>query len=164
MAVSMLEPAGSFPAAGLGRRLASAFYDMWLCLALMMTLTLIYQQGILRLIYGSEALKTLSDAGALDRDPILSLILLAGLLGFFGLFWSKKGQTLGMQVWRVRLQQPDGRSISLRQAFIRFVVAVPAWLCGGLGIIWIFFDAQSRSWQDIASGTQLVTLPKGTFK
>ncbi|WP_150301251.1 RDD family protein [Pseudomonas profundi] len=160
MAVKQLLPAGDFPAPGLLRRIASAFYDFLLSLAMIMVLTLAYQQGVLRQIYGPDILQSMSESGALDQDPILSIIMLLSLVAFFGLFWTLKGQTLGMQVWRLRVQQPDGRSITWKQAAIRFAAAIPAWLCGGLGVLWALWDKDGRSWQDIASGSRLVLLPK----
>ncbi|QJD60426.1 RDD family protein [Pseudomonas sp. gcc21] len=160
MAVKQLLPAGDYPAPGLLRRIASTFYDFLLGLAMVMVLTLIYQQGILRQVYGAETLQGMAESGALDQDPVLSAIILLSLLAFFGLFWTLKGQTLGMQVWRLRVQQPGGLSITWKQAVIRFLVAIPAWLCGGVGVLWALWNKDGRSWQDIASGTRLVLLPK----
>lgn len=160
MAVKHLVPAGDFPAPGVLRHIASAFYDFMLCVAMVMVLTLAYQQGLLRQIYGAQTLQSMSEAGALDGDPLLSALVLLSLFGFFGLFWTLKGQTLGMQAWRIRVQQPEGTSITWKQALIRYIVAFPAWLCGGLGVLWPLIDRQSRTWQDIASGTRLRMLPK----
>ena len=95
----MLSPQGDYAPAGLIRRLAAMFYDFLLCVALMMVVTLVYQQGILRLIYGSDHLRELADRGALIGDPLLSTLLVFALFGFFAKFWTHNGQTLGMQVW-----------------------------------------------------------------
>lgn len=160
MAVKQLHPRGNFPAPGLFRRLAAAFYDLMLCLALLMVLILVYQQGVLRLVYGAETLQAMSDAGSLDRDPVLTILMIVAIYGFFSLFWTLTGQTLGMQAWRLRVQQPDGSSITWRQAINRVSVAFIAWACGGLGIWWALWDKQSRTWPDIASGTRTVVLPK----
>ena len=160
MAVKQLLPTGDFPAPGLFRRLASAFYDLLLVLALLMVLILVYQQGILRMVYGSDTLQAMSDAGALDRDPLLTILMIIAIYGFFGLFWTLRGQTLGAQAWRLRVQQPDGRSNTWQQSLNRVTVALISWLCGGLGIWWALWDKQSRTWQDIASGTRTVVLPK----
>ncbi len=160
MAVKLLVPAENLRAATRLRHFMAAFYDFLLCVALVMVVTLVYQQGILRMIHGGEALQALSESGALDQDAGLTLLILLSIFGFFGLFWTLKGQTLGMQVWRLRVQQPDGHSITWRQALIRFVIAIPAWLCGGLGVLWAWWDRDSRTWQDMASGTRLVQLPK----
>lgn len=160
MAVKQLHPRGDFPAPGIFRRVASAFYDLMLCLALLMVVTLIYQQGVLRLVHGAAALQVMSDAGQLDRDPLLSVMMVIAIYGFLGLFWTLRGQTLGMQAWRVRVEQPDGTSITWRQAINRVSFALIGWLCGGLGVWWALWDTQSRTWADIASGTRTVLLPK----
>lgn len=160
MAVKQLYPNGDFPAPGILRRVASAFYDLMLCLALVMVLTMVYQQGVLRLVYGPETLQAMSEAGQLDRDPLLSALMIFAIYGFFGLFWTLRGQTLGMQAWRLRVQQLDGTSITWRQAVTRVSIALVSWLLGGLGIWWALWDKQSRTWADIVSGTRTVILPK----
>ena len=160
MAVKQLYPSGDFPAPGIFRRVASAFYDLMLCLALLMVLTLVYQQGLLRMLYGPEALQSMSDAGQLDHDPVLSVAMFLIIFGFFGLFWTLRGQTLGMQAWRLRVEQADGTSITWAQALRRVIFSLFGWLCGGLGIWWALWDKQSRTWADIFSGTRTVVLPK----
>src|SRR5690606_21252685 len=93
----MLRPPGQYPRANLARRLAACFYDFLLSVALMMVITLVYQQAVLRLVYGSEQLLAMSQAGALDRDPLLASLVLLGLFAFYAKFWTHNGQTLGMQ-------------------------------------------------------------------
>lgn len=159
MSTHLLRPQGDFPIAGLGRRLAAMFYDSLLCLALLMVTTFVYKL-ILMAIMGEAKLRALSESGSLDGDPLLSTILLFVLFGFFAKFWTHSGQTLGMQVWGIRVQNADGTGISLWQALLRFVVAIGSWLCGGLGFVWILVDKQKRSWHDIYSNSQLVQIPK----
>ncbi|MEK1908393.1 MAG: RDD family protein [Pseudomonas sp.] len=158
-----LRPTGDYPAAGLIRRLAAMFYDFLLSLALLMVITLTYK-GIQMLIIGEERLRQLSDAGALDGDPLLSTLLVLGLFGFFAKFWTHNGQTLGMQVWGVRIQNTDGSAISLWQALLRFMVAIGSWLCLGLGFFWVLWDKEKRSWHDIYSDSRVVQLPKHVHK
>lgn len=160
----LLSPQGQFPAAGLLRRLAAMFYDSLLCIALMMVVTLLYQQVLLRLIYGNEQLQTLADAGRLDIDPLLSTLLLFSLFGFFAKFWTHNGQTLGMQVWGIRIQNADGRAIDLWQALLRFLIALVSLLCLGMGYWWMLIDKQKRTWHDIYSDSQAVQLPKNIHK
>lgn len=160
MAVKYLHPNGDFPAPGVPRRIAAAFYDLLLCLALIMVLIFVYQQGLLRLIYGEDTLASMAAEGTLDRDPLLTIMMIVILYGFFGLFSTLKGQTLGMQAWRVRVQQLNGTSITWQQAINRVTVGIISWLCGGLGIWWALWDKESRTWPDIASGTRTVVLPK----
>ncbi|AFM32321.1 MULTISPECIES: RDD family protein [Stutzerimonas] len=160
----LLSPQGQFPAAGLVRRLAAMFYDSLLCIALMMVVTLLYQQVLLRLLYGSEQLQQLADAGRLDIDPLLSTLLLFSLFGFFAKFWTHSGQTLGMQVWGIRIQNADGTAIDLWQALLRFLIALVSLLCLGMGYWWMLLDKQNRTWHDMYSESQAVQLPKNIHK
>lgn len=164
MSKHVLSPQGNYPAAGLIRRLAALFYDFLLCVALVMVVTLIYQQGVLRMIYGGETLMAMSQAGQLDRDPLLASLALLSLFAFFAKFWTHNGQTLGMQAWGLRVQNADGRAIDLWQALLRFVVAIGSWLFAGLGFLWIIWDKQNRSWHDIYSDSCIVQLPKNAHK
>ena len=108
MSKPVLVPVGDFPKAGFWKRMAAIFYDFMLCIALVMVVTLIYQQGILRLIYGSQALQAMSESQMLDIDPVLSTLLFFSVFAFFAKFWTHGGQTLGMQVWGLRVQNSDG--------------------------------------------------------
>ncbi len=164
MSKHALQPAGNFPKAGLGKRLAAVFYDFMLCIALVMVITLVYQQGILRLIYGSEALQVMADSKMLDIDPVLSTLLFFAVFGFFAKFWTHGGQTLGMQVWGLRVQNPDGSAIDVWQALLRFLIAIFAWLPAGLGVWWMLFDKHKRTWSDMYSGSDVVQLPKNIHK
>lgn len=160
MATHPLRPQGQFAAAGLGRRLAAIAYDGLLCLALLMVTTLAYKL-LLMAVVGEGQLRQWSDAGALDGDPLLSTVLLFVLFGFFAKFWTHAGQTLGMQVWGIRVQNTDGSAISLWQALLRFIVAIASWLCLGLGFAWVLVDRRKRSWHDIYSESEVVRVPKG---
>lgn len=164
MSRHLLSPQGQFPAASLIRRLAAMFYDSLLCIALMMVVTLLYQQVLLRLFYGSEQLKAVADAGGLDIDPLLSTLLMFSLFAFFAKFWTHNGQTLGMQVWGIRIQNKDGTAIDLWQALLRFLIAIMSWLSLGLGHLWMLWDKDKRTWQDIYSESQAVQLPKNIHK
>lgn len=159
MSNSSLSPQGNFPAAGLGRRLAAMFYDFLLCTALLIVTTFIYKL-IMMVFIGESKMRALSESGALDGDPLLSTLLFFVLFAFFAKFWTHSGQTLGMQVWGVRVQNTDGTAISLWQALLRFIVSFGSWLCLGLGFLWSLFDKQKRTWHDLYSGTQLVRIPK----
>jgi uncharacterized RDD family membrane protein YckC len=159
MPTHFLRPQGEYPNAALPRRLAAMAYDTMLSLAILMVVTFAYLMA-LRLIYGEAQIKLMSDAGALNGDPLLSTLLLFSLFAFFAKFWTHNGQTLGMQVWGVRVQNADGSAIDLWQALLRFLLAIISFLCVGLGFFWILIDKQKRSWHDIYSGSCTVQLPK----
>lgn len=163
MATKQLDPAGDFPPTTLARRLTVASYDLFLLIAAWMVTTFAYL-GIHILVTGEQVAQRQAEAGGFIGDYLLTLVIFAVSLLFYVSFWTLKGQTLGMQVWRIRVQQPGDLSITRRQAVIRFLVAQLSWLCLGLGFFWSLWDRRSRTWHDIVSDTELVTLPKGTFK
>lgn len=163
MPKQLLQPQGEFAVAGLGRRLAAMFYDFLLCVALLMVTTLVYKM-VQMWIIGETQMRAMTEAGALDGDPLLSTILVFALFGFFAKFWTHGGQTLGMQVWGLRIQNADGSAITLWQALLRFVVAIGSWLFCGLGFLWVLWDKDKRSWHDIYSESRVVQLPKNIHK
>jgi len=154
-----LRPQGEFPPAGLGRRLAAIFYDTLLCVALLMVTTFIYKLIWMGMV-GEAKLRQLSESGALDGDPLLSTILLFALFAFFAKFWTHAGQTLGMQVWGIRVQNADGTAISLWQALLRFMVAIASWLCLGMGYWWMLLDKRRCTWHDLYSESVVVRVAK----
>lgn len=154
----MLRPEGEFPVAGLGRRMAAIFYDSILCIAIALVIGLIYK-GVQIGIYGFDQFKALSDSNSFSRATLYSCVLFAEF-AFFAKFWMHSGQTLGMQVWRIRVQNNDGSSINLWQALLRFITALASWLCLGLGFWWALWDKQKRTWHDQYSESVIVSLPK----
>ncbi|MBT8768192.1 RDD family protein [Metapseudomonas boanensis] len=158
-----LRPQGEFPSAGLIRRFAAMFYDFLLCAAMILVVGFAYQ-AMRIMVHGEERMRQLADAGALDGDPVLATLVFFSLFAFFAKFWTHTGQTLGMQVWGIRVQNKDGTAISLWQATLRFVVAIGSWLCLGLGFLWSLWDKEKRTWHDLYSESQVVQLPKGIHK
>ncbi|PAU75115.1 RDD family protein [Halomonas salipaludis] len=131
--------------AGLGRRLGAMLYDSFLVMAIWVLLAFI-----------AVAL----NQGEANESPLFHSLLFVTTFAFFAFCWMRAGMTLGMQAWRLRVQTPDGASITLVQSLIRFLVACLSLALLGLGYWWVLFDGQRRSWPDIASGTEVVVLPK----
>jgi uncharacterized RDD family membrane protein YckC len=82
------------------------------------------------------------------------------IIVFYGWFWRKSGQTLGMQAWRIKLENLNGDQPSWTQCVIRVLVAGISLAAGGLGFWWIWLDRDSRAWHDRASKTVLRSIPK----
>lgn len=130
---------------GLFRRLAAMVYDLFLLVALFMLAGFI---GV-----------TLTD-GEANEHPLFRLLVWMVPFLFYGYFWRRSGQTLGMLAWRIRVQTLQGGPISLTQTFLRLIGGLLSWSCLGLGYLWLKFDSEGRTWPDILSGTQVVVLPK----
>jgi uncharacterized RDD family membrane protein YckC len=139
-------------AAPLWRRLAALGYDLMPLLALWMLTA-----GLVLLAFRGEV-------DVAHQPPLYHLCLQAALLAvtatYFVVSWTRGGQTIGMRAWRIRVADAQGHSPRLRQALLRFVVALPAAALAGAGFIWCLFDRDRRAWHDLAAGTRLVGVPK----
>lgn len=124
----------------LWRRLAAAFYDALLLIALYF-------------IVGWIAVMS-NDGEAVESFWMFWLLLLIAW-GFFFKFWRYPGQTLGMQVWKFRVVQESGAPITARQATARYVFALVSWACCGLGFLWALIDKNQQTWHDKMSQTRL---------
>lgn len=82
------------------------------------------------------------------------------LVAFFGIFWRRAGQTLGMQAWRIKLISDSNESLSWQQVIVRVLGALLAGLPLGLGYLWRYLSPRRRYWHDTWSRTYLVLLPK----
>ena len=136
---------GELRQATLIRRLAAMVYDGFLVVAIWMC------TGFIAV--------ALNDGNAVD-GPLFQSVLFLLTFSFFAYFWVRLGQTLGMQVWRLRIQTTEGNHISLKQALLRFMMAIASFACLGLGFFWMLFSADKTTWHDSFSNTQMVLLPK----
>lgn len=162
--------------AGLFRRLAALFYDALLTIALAFIVTF----ALLPLTDGEAILaSTQGRTGNLYHALLLFLVF-----AYFGLCWTRGGQTLGMKAWRIRLCTENGRRVNWADAVVRFTIgatvaflailgawylAEPGWSITDLGaalllapalanLAWIPFDGAARSLQDLAGGLRVTRL------
>ena len=82
------------------------------------------------------------------------------LLLFFGIFWRRAGQTLGMQAWRIKLVSASGKPLTWQQVAIRLSGALLSAAFFAGGYLWRFLPPHHRYWHDRLSQTHLVLLPK----
>jgi len=162
--------------AGLLRRLAAVFYDLLLIFALLAALTF-----ALLPLTGGEAILT-STQGWLGRLYHALQLLLA--FGYYGICWTRGGQTLGMKAWLIRLETVDGQQPNWADAFVRFTIGAtllllavlgawylrsPGWSLGDLAagllllpapanLVWAPFNRAGRTLQDLAGGMRVVQI------
>jgi uncharacterized RDD family membrane protein YckC len=164
--------------AGMFRRMAALLYDSLAMVAVLMVATLPF----LPFLHG-RVLRP-------EEVGVLAYIYWAWevivVAGFFGFFWTRRGQTLGMQAWRLRVEDPEGRQLSWRLVLLRQAYAVLPWMPGFLmlsyadtsrrldlqlageallfiGVLsWtmMWFDAGRRTWHDRMSNTRVIVLAK----
>ncbi len=150
----------TFPRAGFRRRFGSWIYDLliivaifmlsgYVCVALFVALDAMALISIARSGFGIDW-----NATHLAYKVAFNFWCLAWVCLFFIYFWSKKGQTLGMRAWRLRVQNLDGSLLSKTTAIKRLL---PTLL--GLGNILVIFDRKNKlSLQDRITNTEVVVL------
>ncbi|RUO78996.1 RDD family protein [Pseudidiomarina taiwanensis] len=146
------------PSAGFLRRLGAMIYDLLVAVAIIMLAAgvalgfaaALSSLGIIQLAPNQD------HAAWLSQGPWYGIYLIAVLGLFFGWFWWRSGQTVGMRAWRLKVQQRDGRRLTKKQVIIRLLTC-----CFGLGNLWVLVDFKHRrAWHDYAAGTELVVLSK----
>ena len=121
------------------------------------------------------------DDALMHRWLQLFLFIVIGM--YFTYVWGRKGQTLAMQAWHLKIVTKDNNPITFKQACIRYCGAwmwfLPALiLCDVLGIhhwdsimliilvgmvAWamtVFLDENRQFLHDKLAGTQIILLPK----
>ncbi len=93
---------------------------------------------------------------------LFQLYILGVLFAYFSAFWLRSGQTLAMKTWRIRLVNPDGTRLTLRQAALRFVIALLGLLLAGIGFWWALFDRDRQFLHDRIVSTRLIRVPRKT--
>src|SRR5688500_17655250 len=110
----------SIPAA-LWRRLAAILYDSFLVFAIWIIIGFIVLSA-----FGITEARTI-EGNAVVLEPLYKNTLFAAMLIsaylFFGWFWTHSGQTLGMQAWRIKVQNVDGSAIGWLQTLQRCICA-----------------------------------------
>ncbi len=116
--------------AGFFRRMVALFYDLILIIALCVGLTLLITYAL-----NTEV-----------ESPLMYLVFLALGVGFYCYFWKKnKGQTLGMQVWKVRLAQADSSEVSFGRMIYRCLLGLIFTLLFGLELSTDAFSKRQKN-------------------
>jgi uncharacterized RDD family membrane protein YckC len=90
-------------------------------------------------------LKVLLSVGA----SVYMLIFALGHFLYFGYFWSRREQSIGMDIMNIRVVKTDRRSLSFLIAGLRGSLGY--YLSGlvfGLGYLWFFVDSRKETWHD----------------
>jgi len=126
----------------LGRRLACVVYETLLLAAVLLVAAFPFvpMAQILAPAIAREALQTY-------------LLLIAG--GYFTVFW-RKGQTLAMKTWGIRIESTRGGLPDWKQAWLRYLLACLNLVLLGSGWWSARFLADRQFLQDRLAGTRLV--------
>lgn len=166
---------GALQAPGLRRRLACLLYES----------LLLFGVGLVSGAIGTVVLKLTGLTQVVQREMALQLVGVLVYGVYFVWFWSRRGQTLPMQTWRIRLVTASGGPVTAPRAIARYlscaVWVAPAtvlalvfhWppvttlVAAGVGIVvyalLALLHPQRQYWHDVLCGTRLVDAePVGT--
>lgn len=87
--------------------------------------------------------------------------LFVALAIYGAVMWKTKGTTIGGIVCGLKVVRLDDREIDWPTAAVRALSCFLSLVVGGLGFIWVIFDADRQSWHDKIAGTTVVRMPKG---
>jgi len=132
--------------ARLSRRVAALVYDGFLILAIWMISSLL--------------LVALVTDGAVLQGLAFQLFLYLELGAFYIYFWCKRGQTLGMQAWRIHLITEQGDPVSPKTACKRYVFATLSVCSLGIGFLWSLVNSNGLTLHDLTTDTRVIHLPK----
>ena len=131
------------PAAGIGRRLMSMFYESLLVFAI------VFFAGLL--FYGAAS----GQLSGLVRQ-VFQIYLLVVLGIYFVWCWHHGGQTLPMSTWDLQLVNADGGPVSMRRGTLRYLLACLSVSCMGAGYFWALIDRDGQFLHDRLAGTRIV--------
>ena len=132
-----------YPSASLFKQLAAMVYDSLLILAILFIavgITILFNQGV-----------------AID-PPLVYIFFVIVIFVFYGWFWSKSGQTLGMRAWKIQIVSEIGGYPSWPVTFLRLVFAMFSIVCLGMGYWWRIF--KPYTWHDRLSQTKVIDISK----
>ncbi|MGB1951908.1 MAG: RDD family protein [Marinobacter sp.] len=162
------------PPATFIKRLLAIIYDGLICIAVLLVATWIYTM-LAGWIIGWDRYEQMAESGALGGDPLLTFVLFLVLYVFFAYFWTRTGQTLAMQVWRIRIENLDGSPVTWTQALWRyasaaavfFLTLLASYYLGGITLIItvpamlaLFWPINGLSVTDRLSDSVVVQVPK----
>lgn len=164
---------GEMQAPSLRRRLACLIYEG----------LLLFGVGLVSGALGTLALKLVGTDSVAVRDLVLQIVGVVVYGVYFVWFWTRRGQTLPMQTWRIKLLTAQGRPLTVPRAILRYGACAlwiaPAFALSklyqwpaateltavGIGILayalLALLHPQRQFWHDALCGTRLVTVPAG---
>lgn len=134
--------------AGAYRRLAAAAYDGLLLLAILMIAT-----AVLQAFTGGEAIVRASVGRAWEyayRGALVALVF-----AYFWVAWTRRGQTLGMKSWHLRVERTDGGPMRTLDVLRRLACGAPLYLLAIAGTL-LYMTKKVGPWGALALCLPLV--------
>ncbi len=133
---------GGAPLAGLPRRALSLVYEALLVTAVVLA-------GSLPFVVLAHA------ASPVSARPLFQLYL-AVLTGVYFTWQWRRGGTLAMKTWRLKLVTRAGASLTWAHAVKRYLYALAGMLALGAGFLWALLDREGLFLHDRLAGTKII--------
>jgi uncharacterized RDD family membrane protein YckC len=172
----------TYEPASVTRRIGAMIYDAMLVLAVLAVAIIPFVVFIH--VFNLGTVLVPSDVGWLVYSLYLCWQLLVIIL-FFGFFWTRRGQTLGMQVWKLRVEDLQGQLLRWPWALKRMLYAALFWVPGSVclviseqlhssklkwggevllllvlvNVLMVKFSASKSTWHDRMSHSRVVRTP-----
>ena len=132
--------------AGFLKRILALVYDSLLIAAIVLVLSL-----LLVFINGGYP-----DSGSFLSFIQFFILVFTGPI-FYSYFWIvNKGQTTGMQAWKIKLVTTDETELNINKTMLRCLISTISFAFIGLGYLWILYDKENLSWSDILTKTKVI--------
>ena len=129
------------------RRILALFYDTLLLTGIILGYLL-----VVTLMFG-DTFESIS-----ERIFLQFSYLILGVI-FFTYFWKvNKGQTLGMQVWKIRIVGDENKEPSTKNLIYRSLFGLVFNLAFGSNYLFIFFNKDKKSINDLMSKTKTIKI------
>jgi uncharacterized RDD family membrane protein YckC len=171
MTLAAAASGGDLQAPGLRRRLACLLYEA----------LLLFGVTLVSGFVGTVVMKIAGPQSSTEYHLTMQVVGVSVWAAYFVWFWTRRGQTLPMQTWRIRLVTADGKRLSTAHALLRYV-ACAAWIApaallakfnhwspgvtmAALAInilayaLLALLHPQRQFWHDALCGTRLVAVP-----
>ena len=132
--------------AGFLKRVLALVYDSLLIGAIVLVLSL-----LLVFVNGGYP-----ESGSFVSFIQFFILIFAGPI-FYSYFWiANKGQTTGMQAWKIQLVTIDETELNIKKTMLRCLISTISFACFGMGYLWILYDKDILSWSDILTKTKVI--------
>ena len=129
------------------RRILALFYDTLLLTGIILGYLL-----LVTIMFG-DTFESIS-----ERIFLQFSYLILGVI-FFTYFWKvNKGQTLGMQVWKIRIVGDENKEPSTKNLIYRSLFGLVFNLAFGSNYLYIFFNKDRKSINDLLSKTKTIKI------
>lgn len=94
--------------------------------------------------------------GVAINPALVYIFFVVVIFVFYGWFWNRSGQTLGMRAWKIQIVSEFGGYPGWSICFLRLFFAMFSFACFGLGYWWRLF--KPYTWHDKFSQTKVIDI------